>query len=60
MKTAVQFFIDKIIAFKRRREQTAKKKIITEDYPTFGMWADDERSVEEIMRELRKPRYTNL
>ena len=37
-----------------------KKKHISEDHPTFGMWADDPRSVEAIMAELRKPRYDDI
>ncbi len=37
-----------------------KKKFISKDHPSFGMWADDPRSVEEIMEELRKPRYGDL
>jgi len=37
-----------------------KKQHISEDHPTFGMWADDQRSVEEIMEELRKPRYHDI
>ena len=37
-----------------------KKKFISKDHPSFGMWADDSRSVEEIMEELRKPRYGDL
>ena len=37
-----------------------QKKPISTDHPSFGMWADDPRSVEEIMEELRKPRYGDL
>ena len=37
-----------------------KKKFIPEDHPLFGIDADDKRSVEEIMSELRKPRYNDL
>ncbi len=37
-----------------------RKKPISKDHPSFGMWADDPRSVEEIMEELRKPRYGDL
>jgi len=37
-----------------------KKKYISKDHPFFGMWADDPRTVEEIMGELRKPRYSDL
>ena len=37
-----------------------KKKNISKDHPTFGMWADDPRTVKEIMEELRKPRYSDL
>ena len=37
-----------------------KKKFIPKDHPLFGIDADDERSVEEIMRDLRKPRYDDL
>jgi antitoxin (DNA-binding transcriptional repressor) of toxin-antitoxin stability system len=37
-----------------------KKQYIPKDHPTFGMWADDSRSVEEIMEELRKPRYDDI
>jgi hypothetical protein len=34
-----------------------KKKIRTQDHPFFGMRKDDKRSVEQVMKELRRPRY---
>jgi len=37
-----------------------KKKYISKDHPLFGIDADDKRSVEEVMEELRKPRYSDL
>ncbi len=36
----------------------SKKKI--EDHPAFGMWKDDPRPVEEIVRHLRRNRYHDL
>jgi antitoxin (DNA-binding transcriptional repressor) of toxin-antitoxin stability system len=34
-----------------------KKAVSLREHPFFGSWKDDKRSVEEIMTELRKPRY---
>lgn len=31
-----------------------------QDHPFFGMYRDDERSVEEVMKELRRARYDAL
>ena len=38
----------------------SKKKFIPKNHPLFGIDTDDKRSVEEVMRDLRKPRYSNL
>jgi hypothetical protein len=40
--------------------KTKKTKMRMEDHPFFGMNRDDPRSVEEVMNELRKPRYSDL
>lgn len=37
-----------------------KKKLKIQDHPFFGMTADDPRSVEEIMDELRGGRFRDL
>ncbi len=37
-----------------------EKKMRIQDHPFFGMRRNDERSVKEVMRELRKPRYHDL
>lgn len=37
---------------------SANKKIRVEDHPFFGMRKNDKRSVDRIMKELRKPRYS--
>ena len=37
-----------------------KKKHISEDHPTFGMWSDEPRSVDEVMADLRKSRYDDI
>ena len=41
-------------------KQSKKPKMDMRDHPAFGIMADDPRSVEEIMHELRKGRYDDL
>jgi hypothetical protein len=38
----------------------AEKKMRVEDHPFFGMRKNDKRSVKQVMKELRKPRYHDL
>lgn len=38
-------------------EKAGKSKKAMREHPFFGMTAGDTRPVEEIMRDLRKPRY---
>lgn len=37
-----------------------KKKMKTRDHPFFGSMKHDKRSVKQIMKELRRPRYHDL
>lgn len=41
-------------------EAQQKNHLSVKEHPLFGMYKDDSRSVEEIMHQLRKPRYENL
>ena len=36
------------------------KKFDSKKHPFFGMRKDDKRSVKQVMKELRKPRYHDL
>ncbi len=61
MNSIILQFINKVRDRKQRYSSTRKEKhFIPKDHPTFGMWADDPRSVEKIMADLRKPRYGDL
>ncbi len=40
---------------KEKREQNSLK-----NHPSFGMWADDTESVEDIMKDLRGIRYNDI
>ena len=30
------------------------------NHPSFGMWKNNDKSVKEVMREIRKPRYDGI
>ncbi len=61
MSSIIQSFLTKMKdRLPRHASAKPKKQFIAKDHPAFGMWADDPRSVEEIMAELRQPRYSDL